>query len=66
MVTTKKAAIVGMQHKNGNFDADPGTILITTDGIEGRVYFKRGNVSMEVRLSDMMDALKIQIGGGNT
>jgi hypothetical protein len=64
MATTTKAAIVGIQKDEEDWDEQPGTILITDD-ITGRVYLERENISMAVDLSDLMDAIKTQLAGGN-
>lgn len=65
MTTTTKAALVGIQKGEGDFDESPGTILITSDGESGRVYFEREEISMAVDLGDLMDAIKKQLSGGD-
>ena len=63
---TEKAAIVGIQNGESDWDEKPGTILITPDGESGRVYFEREEMSMAVDLGDLVDAIKIQLSGGNS
>ena len=65
MATTTKAAIVGIQEGEEDWDEQPGSILITSDGESGRVYFERGETSMVVDLGDLMDAIKKQLAGGD-
>jgi hypothetical protein len=65
MGATTKAAIVGIQKGDDDYEEMPGTILITDDGVSGRVYFQREDFSMAVDLGDLMDAIKTQLGGGN-
>lgn len=64
MTTTEKAAIVGTQYKNADWEEKPGLIMITDDGNSGRVYFEREHISMAVDLGDLMDAIKAHVCGG--
>lgn len=73
MATTTRAAMVSTQEGEGEWDENPGTILITDDGETGRIYletqeirnFETQTIRMAVNLGDLMDAIKKQLAGGD-
>ena len=65
MTTSTKAAIIGIQENEDDWDEKPGSVLITDDGSTGRVYLERENISMAIDLGDLMDVIKMQLAGGN-
>lgn len=66
MTSTERAAMVGIQEGEKDWQEFPGTILITDDGTTGRVYLQRENICMAVDLGDLMDAIKTQLSGGSS